>query len=117
MDAKPESQRKSYLLGLDIGVQSVGWAVIDLDDAEKPCRLRRTGVRCFDSGVGSETQIEMGKDEPPGAKRRQARQQRRQLWRRAQRQRRVFRALQDAALLPAGSPDAQSRDRILRKLD
>jgi CRISPR-associated endonuclease Csn1 len=117
MDTKQDLPDGVYLLGLDIGVQSVGWAVIDLDRDGNPCRLRRTGVRCFDSGVGSETQVEMGKDEPPGAKRRQARQQRRQLWRRAQRQRRVFRTLQEAALLPAGSPDAQSRDRILRQLD
>jgi len=110
-------QATSYCLGLDVGVQGVGWAVIDLDDQGQPLGVRRTGVRCFDSGVGSETEFEKGVDEPPSTKRRQARQQRRQLWRRAQRQRRVFRALQEAGLLPPGPPTPVSRDKILRTLD
>ena len=29
---------KPYILGLDLGVQSVGWAMIDLDDDGKPVR-------------------------------------------------------------------------------
>ena len=52
-----------YVLGLDLGVQSVGWTVMDTDGDGHPCGIRRTGVRCFDSGVGSETEISSGKDE------------------------------------------------------
>lgn len=108
---------KPYVLGLDIGVQSIGWALIGLDDGDRPFALRRTGVRCFDSGVGSETQIQLGNDESTNAKRRQARQQRRQLFRRAQRQRRVFRILQRAGLLPGSSAAAVDRHELLQRLD
>ena len=48
------TSEKPYILGLDLGVQSAGWAVIDLDKDGRPCGVRRLGVRCFDSGVGRE---------------------------------------------------------------
>jgi len=110
--------QRPYLLGLDLGVQSVGWTVLDLDGQNEPAVLRAAGVRCFDSGVGNETQIEQGKDESTNAARRMARQQRRQLFRRAQRLRRVFRVLQSAGLLPEGpaaTPD--QRHAMLLDLD
>ena len=98
---------KPYMLGLDLGVQSVGWAVIDLDDDGRPCGVRRSGVRCFDSGVGSETEIASGKDESQNIKRRQARLQRRQLWRRGRRLKKVFHLLAESGALAAGrSPHA-----------
>jgi len=107
-----------YLLGLDLGVQSIGWAVIDLDEQGRPCQIRKTGVRCFDSGVGSETQIEMGKDESANAERRDARQQRRQLWRRARRRAAIFHILQRAHLLPEGSAHTpEQRHSLLEQLD
>lgn len=109
---------KPYILGLDLGVQSVGWAVIDLDADGQPCGVRRAGVRCFDSGVGSETQISMGKDESGNATRRQARLQRRQLWRRGRRLKKVFNLLRNAGLLPADEARTpQQRHELLHKLD
>jgi CRISPR-associated endonuclease Csn1 len=107
-----------YVLGLDLGVQSIGWAIMDLDSRGQPHGVRRAGVRCFDSGVGSEKEIEQGKDESTNVKRRQARQTRRQLWRRARRLRTVFGVLQRAGLLPQG-PAALSEQRhaILADLD
>lgn len=115
--AKSE-QHPPYVLGLDLGVQSVGWAILDLDRKGKPCRVRRAGVRCFDSGVGSEKEIEMGVDESANAKRRQARMQRRQTWRRARRMKKVFQLLQRAGLLPAGpSGSPTERDELLKTLD
>jgi CRISPR-associated endonuclease Csn1 len=107
-----------YVLGIDLGVQSAGWAVIDLDADGKPCGVRRAGVRCFESGVGSETEIAMGKDKSGNADRRQARLQRRQLWRRGRRLKKVFHALQKAGLLPAdraSTPD--ERHDLINKLD
>jgi CRISPR-associated endonuclease Csn1 len=107
-----------YILGLDLGVQSVGWAVIDTDAKGNPLGIRRSGVRCFDSGVGSESEIASGKDESQNIKRRQMRLQRRQIWRRARRQKKVFHLLQKAGLLPpdeARSP--QQRHELLYKLD
>jgi CRISPR-associated endonuclease Csn1 len=112
-----ELSRKPYILGLDLGVQSIGWAIIDLDDGDHPCALRRAGVRCFDSGVGNETEIQMGKDESNNAKRREARQHRRQLFRRAQRLKRVLRALQKTGLMPQGSLKPACRHEMMLKLD
>ena len=50
-----------YILGLDLGVQSVGWAIFPADG--KSSVAVRLGVRCFDSGTGTESEIEQGKDE------------------------------------------------------
>ncbi|MCE5268630.1 MAG: type II CRISPR RNA-guided endonuclease Cas9 [Planctomycetaceae bacterium] len=113
----PVSDRP-YVLGLDLGVQSVGWAVLDLDEKGRPCGVRRSGVRCFDSGVGNETEIASGKDESQNIKRRQARLQRRQLWRRGRRLKKVFHLLQKAGLLPSDEARTpQQRHELLKKLD
>ena len=110
--------QKPYILGLDLGVQSVGWTVIELDGEGCPCGIRRSGVRCFDSGVGSEDKIAAGKDESQNIKRRQARQQRRQLRRRGRRLKKVFHLLQEAGLLPADEARTpEQRHEFLKKLD
>jgi CRISPR-associated endonuclease Csn1 len=110
--------QQPYILGLDLGVQSVGWAMLDLDGDGHPCGIRRSGVRCFDSGVGSETEIASGKDESQNIKRRQMRLQRRQLWRRGRRLKKIFLVLQKAGLLPPGETrTSQQRHELLRKLD
>jgi CRISPR-associated endonuclease Csn1 len=113
-----DQKSSPYLLGLDLGVQSVGWAIIDLDKDGKPCGIRQAGVRCFDSGVGSETEIAMGKDESANKPRRDARLQRRQTWRRARRLKKVFLALQKAGLLPPEPVhSSEERHQLLLKLD
>ncbi len=113
-----DSEHRPYVLGLDLGVQSIGWAVLDLDRQGRPFAVRRTGVRCFDSGVGHEKEIEQGKDESTNIKRHQARQIRRQLWRRSRRLRSVFVVLQKAGLLPQGpAKEAEQRHQILVELD
>jgi CRISPR-associated endonuclease Csn1 len=110
--------QKPYLLGLDLGVQSAGWAVFDLDDRDHPYGIRRSGVRCFDSGVGSENEIASGKDESQNIKRRQMRLQRRQLWRRGRRLKKIFLVLQKAGLLPPGETKTpEQRHELLKKLD
>ncbi|MGN1467043.1 MAG: type II CRISPR RNA-guided endonuclease Cas9 [Ruminococcus sp.] len=38
-----------YSIGLDIGITSVGFAVLMLDDSDKPCRIVRLGSRIFDA--------------------------------------------------------------------
>ena len=113
-----DSKSSPYLLGLDLGVQSVGWTIIDFDNDGKPCGIRRAGVRCFDSGVGSETEIAMGKDESANKPRRDARLQRRQTWRRARRLKKVFLTLQNAGLLPHEPVhSSEERHQLLLKLD
>ncbi|MFW6119046.1 MAG: type II CRISPR RNA-guided endonuclease Cas9 [Planctomycetota bacterium] len=93
----------TYVLGLDIGTHSVGWAVIALDDGQ-PAGLERVGVRIFEPGV-EEVQYEQGRADPPGQKRRQARSARRLTARRARRMEKLLHILQDAGLLPQGDPD------------
>jgi CRISPR/Cas system Type II protein with McrA/HNH and RuvC-like nuclease domain len=63
-----------YLLGLDIGTTSIGWAFIALRNDE-PCGILRAGVRCFEAGV--EGDIEKGKDSSRARPRRIARLARR----------------------------------------
>jgi CRISPR-associated endonuclease Csn1 len=112
------SLQNKYILGLDLGVQSVGWAMVDMDSKGRPCGVQKAGVRCFDSGVGNETEIATGKDESQNIKRRQMRLQRRQLWRRGRRLKKIFHVLQHAGLLPteeARTPE--QRHDILINLD
>ena len=45
-NAKP----KPYRLGLDIGTNSIGWAILDVDAKGKPTKLRDAGVRIFSQG-------------------------------------------------------------------
>ena len=113
---------QKYVLGLDLGSASLGWALIALDDADDPVSLIRSGVRIFEPGVdGTSMEIEQGKDQSKAVERRTARLHRRQLRRRAARQRDLFRLLQRHSLLPiretsCGSPEVQ-RHSILNELD
>ena len=38
-----------YIIGLDMGIASVGFATMMLDDEDKPCRILRMGSRIFDA--------------------------------------------------------------------
>jgi CRISPR-associated endonuclease Csn1 len=111
------SRSVPYVLGLDLGTASLGWAVIDLNGPDgAPCGIRAAGVRIFDAGV--EGDVEQGKDSSRAVVRRQARQPRRQQWRRQKRKKNLFRLLQRLDLLPP-SDGAASEDRkaLLDKLD
>ncbi|MDK2951915.1 MAG: CRISPR-associated endonuclease Csn1 [Kosmotogales bacterium] len=68
----------SYILGLDIGFTSVGWAVIDLDKK----RIEDLGVRLFNG-------VENNKGETLAAERRNARGARRRIRRKAARMRKI----------------------------
>lgn len=108
-----------YEIGLDLGVQSIGWSVKVGD------KLVKLGVHCFDSGTGTADEIKKGKDESRNAARQTARSLRRQLQRRSQRSIVVARALQQSGLLPTvddkGVPYnvalPENRDRLIKDLD
>ncbi len=105
-------ERVPYVLGLDIGANSVGWAALRLDGHGKPCGVLRLGARVFDAGV--EGDIESGRDVSRGQKRREARQVRRHFDRLGRRLQKVFGILQRAGLLPPSPPadeGMKSRDR------
>jgi len=100
MPASSSSSQK-YTLGLDLGSASLGWALVALDDGDEPISLLRTGVRIFEPGVdGTMIDIEQGKDQSKAVDRRTERLHRRQLRRRAARQRDLFHLLQAHLLLP-----------------
>lgn len=68
-----------YVLGLDLGITSIGWAVYDIDK----CLIDKCGVRLFDAA-------ENPKDKSPlSAPRREARGQRRRIRRRAYRMQKI----------------------------
>ena len=115
--ATPNASKKpEYLLGIDLGVLSLGWAAVKLQEGQ-PAGLLDVGVRAWEWQNIPETDIAEGKEEPPSQARRQMRQIRRQLFRRAQRLRRTWRALQQLGLFPPGSRNAAARKAFLDQLD
>lgn len=103
-----DARTGELVLGLDIGSNSVGWALIAIDDGS-PTRLRAAGVRAFDAGV--EGDISTGRDSSRGVKRREARSRRRLLARRRHRLTKLAKVLQLGGLLPAG--DLSSADALV----
>ena len=71
-----------YRLGLDIGTQSIGWAIVALDDAEppKPKSLARIGSRIFPDGRDPQSgeSLAVNRREPRSQRRRRDRFLRRQ---------------------------------------
>lgn len=89
--------REETVLGLDLGSNSIGWALLD----EQNHRVVNAGVRIFPEGVDRDKQGgELSKNES----RRIARGMRRQIRRRASRKRRLREALILAGLFPADEP-------------
>jgi CRISPR-associated endonuclease Csn1 len=103
------------ILGIDVGARSVGWALLE-GPGEEPQKLIALGTRIFEAGV--EGDIEKGRDGSRAVARRQARLSRRQTARRARRQRKLYRHLARAGLLPdLADLSAETRDRTLKELD
>ncbi|MEM1166905.1 MAG: type II CRISPR RNA-guided endonuclease Cas9 [Planctomycetota bacterium] len=99
------TQVSGYVLGLDIGVASIGWAVLDTDASGTPVSIRHTGVHLFEAGIDPgksdpETALLQGREQSKAAPRREARAMRRQTWRRTRRKRKLLHALMRAELLP-----------------
>jgi len=118
-----EDLRTPFVLGLDIGVSSIGWALVALDSAGLPTGIVRTGVHLFDAGVDGgkadpETALLQGREQSRAKPRRDARAMRRQTWRRARRKRKVLRSLMRTGLLPHGDTSTPaSIDQYLKELD
>lgn len=102
----PNSPGEAYTLGIDLGVSSLGAALIDPGNQ----RIIWAGVRIF--APGFEGDYESGMEKSRAEQRRLARQQRRQTDRRRRRRLNIFRLLQQYGLLPAGA-----RETILPALD
>ena len=96
---------KKMVLGLDLGTNSIGWALIeytaDGDKLLKPASLMGAGVRIFPQGVDDKTQ------ESRNLKRREARSARRVHHRRNQRVYDLKSALREKGLLPSDKDDME----------
>ncbi|MFI3162889.1 MAG: type II CRISPR RNA-guided endonuclease Cas9 [Bacillota bacterium] len=68
-----------YRLGLDLGIASVGWSIMECDENGEPFRIENMGVRCFDKAEQPKTGASLA--EP----RRDARGLRRRIRRKAHR--------------------------------
>ena len=94
-----------YRLGLDLGSNSIGWCVLDLDAGGRPCGVRDAGVRILSPNE------EAGRDPQSktslAAERRDARSARRRRGRFVRRRDRLMETLIGAGLMPV--------DRIVRK--
>ena len=97
----------SYRLGLDMGTNSLGWCAIQMDTEGSPAGVLDAGVRIFSPNE------EAGRDPKSkaslAAKRRLARQERKQRNRFKRRQTRLMETLIQAGLMPE---DAKSRKRL-----
>ena len=97
----------NYRMGLDVGTNSLGWSVIELDENGNPCRIEAAGVRIFSNGRKPKGQSTLK------AERRVARSVRRRRDRFKQRQKFLVHALQKNQLFPKD----KSAMRDLQKLN
>jgi CRISPR-associated endonuclease Csn1 len=96
------------ILGLDIGTNSIGWALIETDpNTGRPLSICDCGVRIFQEAVDAQTRT------PKNAARRSARLLRRVLARRAQRKRKLMKLLVEHGLLPAEIAADGARPEII----
>jgi len=90
-----------YRLGLDLGTNSIGWAVYALDSDNEPIELTDMGVRIFSDGRDPQTK------EPLAVARRTARGQRKLIYRHKLRRKATFRLLQEQGLFPKTKEETQ----------
>jgi CRISPR-associated endonuclease Csn1 len=95
---------KKFTLGLDLGTNSIGWALVAHDTDGEPSGLEACGARIFQEAVDAKTRV------PKNQARRTARGIRKQVARRRQRRDNLLNILERASLLPA-SPN--EREKIL----
>jgi CRISPR-associated endonuclease Csn1 len=105
----------NWVLGLDIGTSSIGWAIIEEQNGT-PHHIKAAGARIFPTGVNVDPTS--GKNESRAVDRRTARQRRRMLDRRQLRKSDTARLLRRAGLVPAGKPSYENPEwKKVLKLD
>lgn len=110
-----QKDKNQATLGLDVGAESIGWALI-AGSEEGGKSILAAGSHRFDAAV--EGDFASGRDESRAKARRDARQPRRQHWRRARRRRKILKILQRAGLLPPGAVDSPKQTHeFLLQLD
>jgi len=95
-----------YWLGLDLGTNSIGWCLFDLDANGNPCDVRDIGVRIFPDGRNP-------KDKASNATtRRVARGMRRNRDRYLKRRNRLMGKLVEYGLMPADAEERKALERL-----
>lgn len=89
------SERPRYRLALDLGTNSIGFCLLDLNGDGRPCAVRRMGVRIFPDGRDPQSRESLAAD------RRLARSMRRRRDRYLRRRSALMTALVAAGLMPA----------------
>jgi CRISPR-associated endonuclease Csn1 len=90
-----------YRLGLDLGTNSIGWAMIRLDVSGAPCAVIRAGVRIFSDGRNPKSGASLAVD------RRLARSMRRRRDRLLKRKARMMRMLVDYRFFPSDNNECK----------
>jgi len=105
-----------YILGLDLGIDSVGWAKIPVKKSEISEANVQMGVRIFKSAI--EGDYQKGMEESSNLKRRTARGIRRNYWRTRRRMTKLINILKKAKLLPEGeTSNPERRQDYFNQLD
>lgn len=102
------------ILGLDIGSDSIGWGLIEIDENRCPSHIVDAGVRIFQAGMDGD--IASGKAESRCANRRNKRMIRKQLARRKRRMRKLKNFLQKNNFLPSGNDIGRIIENIDKEL-
>ncbi|MCG8411136.1 MAG: type II CRISPR RNA-guided endonuclease Cas9 [Bacteroidales bacterium] len=89
------------ILGLDLGTNSIGWAIVDKENQE----IIDSGVRIFPEGVVAKTIGTGDKEQSNNATRREKRQSRRQYYRRRLRKIQLLRLLIQQEMCPLSEND------------
>lgn len=87
--------KMNYRLGLDLGANSLGWCLLELNDDDRPFRIVRLGSRIFSDGRNPKDKTSLA------VARRDARQMRRRRDRFLKRRSRLLNTLQEHGFLPA----------------
>lgn len=93
----------NYTLGIDMGTNSIGWAVVEHDDNLQPSGLIACGTRIFQEAVDAKSRV------PKNQARRAARSARRLVARRKMRLNKVLNLLLNNGLLPN---DTHEREKL-----
>ena len=91
-----------YRFGFDVGTNSLGWSVLELDELGNPCAIAAAGSRIFSEGRDNKTK------ETLAATRREARSARRRRDRFKQRQKFLLHELVEAGLFPESDAERKA---------
>ena len=89
-------------LGLDLGTNSIGWCLLELNEQDEPCSVFRTGVRIFNDGRDPKSLTSLK------ANRRDARSARRRRDRFLQRQKYLMNNLVRSGLMPEDKTEREA---------